>query len=291
MKLPRTLMTLLRPKSSQSRTIESVTRSVDSLDELDELHSESLRSEVQDLPPREQLIEAGFARHGCGETRYAGRRYKLLLVANPKGGVGKSSLTVLLAAFSGLDQLKFRDMDPQQSTRLAYSALFGEEVTSKRELDCELFADLEREVKKITTQNHRTILIDTPAGISVSDLLSVQLASLLLVPVSGSPVELKATHTFVTSLLSCDYAVPILIVPNKIAKQADLLNIISTFANTRCLMSAPIAFDRQIESLLDEQQFPGELDDLQDVAYPLIHSINKAVKMPVPTLSKLVQVG
>lgn len=284
-------MTLLRPKSSQSQTIESVTRSVDSLDELDELHSESLRSEVQDLPPREQLIEAGFARHGCGETRYAGRRYKLLLVANPKGGVGKSSLTVLLAAFSGLDQLKFRDMDPQQSTRLAYSAMFGEEVTSKRELDCELFADLEREVKKITTQNHRTILIDTPAGISVSDLLSVQLASLLLVPVSGSPVELKATHTFVTSLLSCDYAVPILIVPNRIAKQADLLNIISTFANTRCLMSAPIAFDRQIESLLDEQQFPGELDDLQDVAYPLIHSINKAVKMPVPTLSKLVQVG
>ena len=284
-------MTLLRPKSSQSRTIDSVTGSVGSLDELDELHSESLRSEVQDLPPREQLIEAGFARHGCGETRYAGRRYKLLLVANPKGGVGKSSLTVLLAAFSGLDQLKFRDMDPQQSTRLAYSAMFGEEVTSKRELDCELFSDLEREVKKITTQNHRTILIDTPAGISVSDLLSVQVASLLLVPVSGSPVELKATHTFVTSLLSCDYAVPILIVPNRIAKQADLLNIISTFANTRCLMSAPIAFDRQIESLLDEQQFPGELDDLQDVAYPLIHSINKAVKMPVPTLSKLVQVG
>lgn len=284
-------MTLLRPKSSQSRTIDSVNRSVDSLDELDELHSESLRSEVQDLPPREQLIEAGFVRHGCGETRYAGRRYKLLLVANPKGGVGKSSLTVLLAAFSGLDQLKFRDMDPQQSTRLAYNAMFGEEVTSKRELDCELFADLEREVKKITTQNHRTILIDTPAGISVSDLLTVQVASLLLVPVSGSPVELKATHTFVTSLLSCDYAVPILIVPNKIAKQADLLNIISTFANTRCLMSAPIAFDRQIESLLDEQQFPGELDDLQDAAYPLIHSINKAVKMPVPTLSKLVQVG
>jgi cellulose biosynthesis protein BcsQ len=212
-------------------------------------------------------------------------------VANPKGGVGKSSLTVLLAAFSGINQLKFRDMDPQQSTRLAYSAMFGEEVTSKRELDCELFADLEREVKKITTQNHRTILIDTPAGISVSDLLSVQLASLLLVPVSGSPVELKATHTFVTSLLSCDYAVPILIVPNRIAKKADLLNVISTFANTRCLMSAPIAFDRQIESLLDEQQFPGELDDLQDVAYPLIHSINKAVKMPVPTLSKLVQVG
>ena len=284
-------MTLLRPKSSQSRTIDSVNRSVDSLDELDELHSESLRSEVQDLPPREQLIEAGFARHGCGETRYAGRRYKLLLVANPKGGVGKSSLTVLLAAFSGLDQLKFRDMDPQQSTRLAYNAMFGEEVTSKRELDCELFADLEREVKKITTQNHRTILIDTPAGISVSDLLSVQVASLLLVPVSGSPVELKATHTFVTRLLSCDYAVPILIVPNKIAKQADLLSIISTFANTRCLMSAPIAFDRQIESLLDEQQFPGELDDLQDAAYPLIHSINKAVKIPVPTLSKLVQVG
>ena len=284
-------MTLLRPKSSQSRTIDSVNRSVDSLDELDELHSESLRSEVQDLPPREQLIEAGFARHGCGETRYAGRRYKLLLVANPKGGVGKSSLTVLLAAFSGLDQLKFRDMDPQQSTRLAYNAMFGEEMTSKRELDCELFADLEREVKKITTQNHRTILIDTPAGISVSDLLSVQVASLLLVPVSGSPVELKATHTFVTRLLSCDYAVPILIVPNKIAKQADLLSIISTFANTRCLMSAPIAFDRQIESLLDEQQFPGELDDLQDAAYPLIHSINKAVKIPVPTLSKLVQVG
>ncbi len=284
-------MTLLRPKSSQSRTIDSVNRSVDSLDELDELHSESLRSEVQDLPPREQLIEAGFARHGCGETRYAGRRYKLLLVANPKGGVGKSSLTVLLAAFSGLDQLKFRDMDPQQSTRLAYNAMFGEEMTSKRELDCELFADLEREVKKITTQNHRTILIDTPAGISVSDLLSVQVASLLLVPVSGSPVELKATHTFVTRLLSCDYAVPILIVPNKIAKQADLLRIISTFANTRCLMSAPIAFDRQIESLLDEQQFPGELDDLQDAAYPLIHSINKAVKIPVPTLSKLVQVG
>ena len=85
-------MTLLRPKSSQSRTIESVTRSVDSLDELDELHSESLRSEVQDLPPREQLIEAGFARNGCGETRYAGRKYKLLLVANPKGGVGRVHL-------------------------------------------------------------------------------------------------------------------------------------------------------------------------------------------------------
>ena len=61
----------------------------------------------------EQVKLKGFIRFNSGETRFEGQPYKLLLIANPKGGVGKSSLCVLLAAFSGLEKLQFADIDPR----------------------------------------------------------------------------------------------------------------------------------------------------------------------------------
>ena len=228
----------------------------------------------------DQVRLKGFIRSNSGETRFAGQPYKLLLVANPKGGVGKSSLCVLLAAFSGLEKLRFADMDPQQSTKLAFEALFGDEAVSRSSLDIDSLNMLQEAAKKAAGQDRQTILVDTPAGLDLTKVVDVRTVSLVLVPVSSSSVELRETFKFISRLQEQAYPVPILIVPNKINDNADLLRIISMFKSLPCMLASPIPYDRTIERLLADQHFPDDLADLKEAAFPLIQSINTAVQAP-----------
>ena len=242
------------------------------------------------MPVAEQSRYRGFIRNNSGQTRFAGRPYKLLIVANPKGGVGKSSLSVLLAAFSGLEKLKFADTDPQQSTNLAFEAMFGEEATRNSRLDIESLRDLEEVIRGAAGQNQQTILVDTPAGLSPDEVAEARLASLLLVPVSSSSVEMRATFKFISSLQEKKYPVPILIVPNRIDDNSDLLKIISIFKTLPCMLASPIPYDKKVEKLLADQHFPGELSSLREATFPLIHSINKAIKSPYMSDPNLKQI-
>lgn len=228
----------------------------------------------------DQVKLKGFIRFNSGETRFEGQPYKLLLIANPKGGVGKSSLCVLLAAFSGLEKLQFADIDPQQSTKLAFEAMFGDEAVRRSSLDIESLESLQEAAKQAAGKERQTILVDTPAGLDLTKVVGARTVSLVLVPVSSSSVELREAFKFISSLQERNYPVPVLIVPNKINDNADLLKIIAMFKELPCMLASPIPYDKTIERLLADHHFPNDLADLREAAFPLIQSINTAIKAP-----------
>ena len=289
MSLVRTLTTWLK-LTKQSSQYQTNKADYTAIENLSESLNDSIEKEAAGMSTSEQERLKGFLRVNSGQTLYAGRPYKLLLIANPKGGVGKSSLAVLLAAFSGLEKLKFADTDPQQSTKLAFEAMFGQVATGNSQLVIDSFADLEKVVRRSAGQNKQTILVDTSAGLSPHEVAEARVASLLLVPVSSSSVELKAARKFISSLQENNYSVPILIVPNKINDNSDLLKIISVFRALPCMLASPVPYDRRIEKLLADQHFPGELANLREAAFPLIRSINNAIKSPYLPDSKLRQI-
>jgi cellulose biosynthesis protein BcsQ len=280
----------LNEQSYQSQTSEAKPTDFQSLEVLSEELEDTIEAQASDMTVVERLSFKGFSRSNNGQTRFAGQPYKLLLVANPKGGVGKSSLSVLLTAFSGLERVLFADIDPQQSTKLAFEAIFGEEATSNSLLEITDLGDIEKVIRKVAGQPKRTILIDTPAGMTPDAIAKQPLVSLLLVPVSSSAVEMRATFNFISGLLAKNYTVPILIVPNKIDDNSDLLRIIAEFGKLPCMLATPIPYDKNIERLLAEQQFPGQLSDLRKAAFPLIRSVNNAIKSSHLPASNLRQI-
>ena len=282
----------LRPtkQSSQLQIDEEDPASFADLSALSEAINQSSHDESVSMGLEDQVKLKGFIRLNSGETRFAGQPYKLLLVANPKGGVGKSTLCVLLAAFSGLEKLQFADIDPQQSTKLAFEALFGDEAVRRSLLDIESLKSLQEAAKQAAGTDRQTILVDTPAGLDLTKVVDARIVSLVLVPVSSSSVELREAFKFISSLQERNYPVPILIVPNKVNDNADLLKIISMFKALPCMLASPIPYDRTIERLLADQHFPGDLADLQEAAFPLIQSINTAIKAPYLIDSGLKQI-
>lgn len=116
----------------------------------------------------------------------------VIVVANPKGGVGKSTLATNLAGWLARQgrAVMLGDLDRQQSARqwLALRppqlpAIHGWEV---------LDGGLVRPPKGTTD-----LVLDTPAGLHGKRLdAALKLADRLLVPLQPSPFDIAATHDF-----------------------------------------------------------------------------------------------
>ena len=121
----------------------------------------------------------------------------VIVVANPKGGVGKSTLATQIAGLLARQgrAVMLGDADRQQSARrwlalrpAAAPLIRGWEETSHR--------DIVRPPKGTTD-----IVLDTPAGLHGKRLDAVmRVADLLLVPLQPSIFDIRATHDFVRSL-------------------------------------------------------------------------------------------
>jgi chromosome partitioning protein len=120
----------------------------------------------------------------------------VIVVANPKGGVGKSTLAVNVAgclAAAG-HRVMLGDVDRQQSSRqwlalrpAAARAIEGWDVASD---------DIVRPPKGTTH-----VVLDTPAGLHGKRLDAVmKIADLMLVPLQASLFDIQATHAFVQEL-------------------------------------------------------------------------------------------
>ena len=120
----------------------------------------------------------------------------VIVVANPKGGVGKSTLATNLAgalAAAG-HAVMLGDVDRQQSSRQWLTqrpahlpAIRGWDITSDHEL----------RPPKGTTH----VVLDTPAGLHGKRLDAVlKVADRLLVPLQPSLFDIQATHAFVGTL-------------------------------------------------------------------------------------------
>lgn len=113
---------------------------------------------------------------------------KAVLIANPKGGSGKTTLSVNIAGYlsnSG-KQVAMLDLDRQQSSALWLAARP---------------ADLPRIRTLGSERSHDWLVIDSPAGLHGKSLTrAIKLSSKIIIPVSPSLFDLQASRDFLQAL-------------------------------------------------------------------------------------------
>ena len=120
----------------------------------------------------------------------------VIVVANPKGGVGKSTLSTNIAGClaAGGHTVMLGDVDRQQSTR-QWLRLRPAHLQGIRGWDVGP-GDVLRPPKGTTH-----VVIDTPAGLHGKGLEAVmKIADQLLIPLQPSLFDIQATHAFVQQL-------------------------------------------------------------------------------------------
>jgi len=156
----------------------------------------------------------------------------IITIAQQKGGAGKTTLAAHLAlAWSALGRrVAVIDIDPQASL----SSWFG----LRRQRHGDAVPDIE--VAAITgwrvnaevdrqARSHDIVVIDSPPHAATEARLAVRAASLVLVPVQPSPMDLWATKA--TLELARAERVPALVVLNRVPPRANLTEaMMSEFA-------------------------------------------------------------
>jgi chromosome partitioning protein len=147
---------------------------------------------------------------------------RIFTVAQQKGGAGKTTLAAHLAvawAAAGR-RVAVVDIDPQGSLtqwyRTRLSALDGRagldhvQITGWR---------TQREVERLARENE-VVVIDSPPHAETEARIAVRAASLVIVPVQPSPMDLWATQP--TLDLAKQEKVPVLLVINRVPPRAKL---------------------------------------------------------------------
>lgn len=121
----------------------------------------------------------------------------VILVANPKGGVGKSTLASNIAGYYARQgrPVMLGDIDAQQSAR-QWLALRPGQLPPIRSWELDGDKGLARPPKGVSH-----VVLDTPAGLHGKKLASVYgLADKLLIPLQPSLFDIQATYGFLQSL-------------------------------------------------------------------------------------------
>ncbi len=121
---------------------------------------------------------------------------KSIMVINSKGGSGKTTIAVNLAAYSaqkGYDTTLI-DLDPQESSTQWLSQRPLNKATIKSS----------RKFQKTVKKGKKTVIIyDVPAAIYGSKLETyIKKADMIVVPVMPSPIDIKAAKEFLNNLRS-----------------------------------------------------------------------------------------
>jgi chromosome partitioning protein len=120
----------------------------------------------------------------------------VIVVANPKGGVGKSTLATNIAGLYARQghAVMLGDVDRQQSSR-QWLALRPDAAPKIQSWD--LAGDATMKVPKGVTH----VVLDTPAGMHDKLLDAVmRLAERIVIPLQPSLFDIQATHAFVNEL-------------------------------------------------------------------------------------------
>lgn len=139
------------------------------------------------------------------QAQYRGTAAKRILLANSKGGCGKSTLTTSLASFyASLGMAPaILDYDPQGSSSqwLNYRSkdlpsILGIKAfkTPDRGVTRDWYMRVPRHIQRI--------IVDTPAALSGPELAEqIRLADLIIVPVLPSPIDSHAAARFIGQIL------------------------------------------------------------------------------------------
>ncbi|HLO95903.1 MAG TPA: ParA family protein [Burkholderiaceae bacterium] len=120
----------------------------------------------------------------------------VILVANPKGGVGKSTLATNIAGYLAWQghAVALGDADVQQSSR-RWLAQRPPQLPPIRPLDID-----DKQVARVP-KGVSHVVLDTPAGLHGKRLARLQgLADRILVPLQPSLFDMQACHAFLLSL-------------------------------------------------------------------------------------------
>ncbi len=136
---------------------------------------------------------------------HAGRMARRIAVVNAKGGTGKSTIAMNLAAYYSFCRMPTTvyDFDPQEST----AAWLQERPPGRTPVAAVTAARKPAEGTTRTWQlrapvDTRRIILDTPAGLGGPNLLEiVRSVDSLIIPVAPSPLDSRATARFVQELL------------------------------------------------------------------------------------------
>lgn len=123
----------------------------------------------------------------------------VVVIANPKGGVGKSTLATQVAGLfaRGGHAVMLGDYDRQQSSR-HWLAVRPPQLPTIRGWD---MRDEGRALRPPKGTTH--VVIDTPAGLRGKRLAAVvAVADHLLVPLQASVFDIQATHEFFAELMA-----------------------------------------------------------------------------------------
>lgn len=131
---------------------------------------------------------------------------KVVLVANPKGGAGKSTLATNIAGYfaSRGHHVMLGDADTQQSSRF---------WLQQRPARLPPVVTWEMEAGQVPTakppKGTTHVVIDTPAGLSGTALKElVHRADKVVVPLMPSVFDMQATHTFLRELAQLTRRLP-----------------------------------------------------------------------------------
>jgi chromosome partitioning protein len=121
---------------------------------------------------------------------------RTILIANPKGGSGKTTLATNLAGYLAKQNQRvvLWDLDQQKSS-LNWLSLRSSELPSISRLS------LEREASKGDMEKNDWLVLDSPAGIQGKNLShALKLAHKIIVPVQPSVFDMVATRDFISRL-------------------------------------------------------------------------------------------
>lgn len=172
-------------------------------------------------------IAGQLTRFFAGAVRYTARERAIVIaVLNLKGGCGKSTIAVNLAcelAGNG-DSVLLLDNDSQGTATSWLS--HGRLPVHGEFMPLENDEDGQRLVREVAARNERYVVLDAPAHVGAAAQAAGKIADLVLVPVTGSGVDLAATRSVVelirqARVLRRSVAPKCLIVPSKIDRRTD----------------------------------------------------------------------
>ncbi|MFV3077410.1 ParA family partition ATPase, partial [Niveispirillum fermenti] len=153
---------------------------------------------------------------------------RVITIAQQKGGAGKTTLAIHLAVTWVLAgrSVALVDIDPQGSLSAWYGqrqSLMGPEQTGLTHLQISGWRT-QREVERLA-RTHDIVVIDSPPHAETDARIAVRTASLVVVPVQPSPMDLWATRP--TLDLALAEKRPALLVLNRVPARGRLVDAVA----------------------------------------------------------------